>query len=147
LHMYSNNSINWATPRTLKSSVVVTGAVVLIQHAVIKRVDAIAEKASTVLPELQTIFSANADVVDNGGRGLGLSTITSTNYDFLSTLLLCLSKLWNIDQYGRVRSCISGHFRLGISGPFFRPMFNQLVHYTTAANHRSLYSNVTWHHH
>lgn len=48
-----------------------------------------------------TIFSANADAVDNRGKGPGLSTLSSkcTHYYFLSTLLLCFH-LWNIGQCG-----------------------------------------------
>lgn len=48
-----------------------------------------------------TIFSANADAVDNRGKGPGLSTLSTkcTHGYFLSTLLLCLN-LWNIGQCG-----------------------------------------------
>ncbi len=58
-----------------------------------------------------TIFSANADVVDNRGKGPGLSTLSSkcTHCYFLSTLLLYFH-LWNIGQ--------CGWFGFRVSGPF-----------------------------
>lgn len=56
-----------------------------------------------------TIFSANADAVDNRGKGRGLSTLSSkcTHCYFLSTLLLC-SQLGNIGQRGRLEFRVSG---------------------------------------
>lgn len=58
-----------------------------------------------------TIFSTNADTVDNRGKGPGLSTLSSkcTHCYFLSTLLLYF-QLWNIGQ------CVS--FRVQVSDPF-----------------------------
>lgn len=57
-----------------------------------------------------TIFSANADVVDNRGKGPGLSTLSSkcTHCYFLSTVLLCF-QLWNIGQCGWLGFRITGH--------------------------------------